>query len=1324
MGYDKINVIYMSYDNEENKFKKTKTVSIKIKPYKLYLDEKKQTYVNKFGGDIFDDFDEGTLDKKLYNSNDSLNSNNLEYLYDNNTIADIKKFMSKKLEKHDIILPLECQYLESKNEYGEIGCITHEYRFLDRALSHITFNISINDIITSKDSNNSDNSKYFEEEKVNILGLKIDTKIVNSRESYTINNLSNKKIKRFLDSNGDSKNDNTIYLYDVINILESFSDINNLNTLLSKDRESFNLFYYGFLEKYFPIIPIDSVKDFLNNRNIYKTHPEYSMMVSNITKKIILMDNLNNSLDKKSINIKNFKDIESIILKFYKSNSNVVRNNLHVMKLYNSIDLDNNIVKVEVYVKDKNIFLEKLYKNDNSRSFKKTDLALKEIKSKQLSYICFHIKIDSITQATHKVIIYSNGNIEATVFNTENYNSAEGIKNNFNNRIIQTLYNFLYSFVKDDAKLYLNIELVKNFISISNITFSINYEVVPDMNTYTDLFNIIKEHETLEEYGISNSEINKDKLILFLTKKSKVGFKLIYNDFHEFNDLNSFYSKSNIVINIRLNDIELKFNNVEIDEFKSYIGMCDTFINYYKDSKKLNNKSNKLNSNIIVSGQKKIKILKQTDPVLYNYDKENKYSRLCQLKQQPIIINKTLASTKYKNKSVKYWNFTKGQPEYYTCDSKLYPHLKFITGNHPKDFCLPCCKKKMVEVLDENNSSYKEKHELCMKNHSYNKNEKVAKHTNRYISLYSCKLELEENRLMKLSNTLNKMFYTFEKDTSDTELYIIGINSFSFYIESYLIKILSLYKYNNLDSSINVLLDIINLFENNVNLYYSICDGVLTTYFRNINHMIDTLYIVASGDIPLENIEWLSYIPWDSIIIELYSQFGVQFIHIYETDNNTLSDSIIDVKEPDLYLDGDDYIMLVHRELMSGNKAIYPIVRINISMFYVDQHIDKCYFKYKDKEITSIEKICSYGKIETTNKETRLDYNWIIDNKDKIQIKSVFINDVNEIFAICLNFKGGSICINVDYIKLWAFKKIDIQYSFSYVTISDKNNINTYVNKSNIKVKMEDINLFSKIFSMELNLIILNDKDFVISGALNDYIFYLTEFEEYKNKYNSSVKITKIGRDNLFIKTENNVLSDEEKVKNALYDVNMYNILLLHIYNKISNFINVDTRKKIKKIFTKNKSIKNIFDELKKIIDLDDVYKILYTYNNENENDLDKRLKFLNEERYLFDSFLDTSKDSIKELLSDIISIDNVNKDMEFDRNLGICSSIDSYYCKNSKFILSKENYEKLFSILARDLSNDFKKKYILMYNDIHSRNNLNLYIKPYKNSKTIIHGV
>ena len=103
MSYDKINIIYMSYDKDENKFKE---------PYKLYIDEKKVGGREKEGGDIFDDFDNNSNSLNILRNSDS--SFDLSYLYDNNTISDIKKYISKKLETYNIDIPFECQYLESK----------------------------------------------------------------------------------------------------------------------------------------------------------------------------------------------------------------------------------------------------------------------------------------------------------------------------------------------------------------------------------------------------------------------------------------------------------------------------------------------------------------------------------------------------------------------------------------------------------------------------------------------------------------------------------------------------------------------------------------------------------------------------------------------------------------------------------------------------------------------------------------------------------------------------------------------------------------------------------------------------------------------------------------------------------------------------------------------------------------------------------------------------------------------------------------------------------------------------------------------------------
>jgi hypothetical protein len=95
-----------------------------------------------------------------------------------------------------------------------------------------------------------------------------------------------------------------------------------------------------------------------------------------------------------------------------------------------------------------------------------------------------------------------------------------------------------------------------------------------------------------------------------------------------------------------------------------------------------------------------LKTLHEKDPVLYDikrYDKTKKvYSVLCQSTRQPILYTEeefnSLPASK-KASLVKYWNFTYQQPAYYECPNKKFPHLSFKVGKHPKNFCLPCCKK-------------------------------------------------------------------------------------------------------------------------------------------------------------------------------------------------------------------------------------------------------------------------------------------------------------------------------------------------------------------------------------------------------------------------------------------------------------------------------------------------------------------------------------------------------------------------------------------------------------------------------------------------------
>lgn len=96
---------------------------------------------------------------------------------------------------------------------------------------------------------------------------------------------------------------------------------------------------------------------------------------------------------------------------------------------------------------------------------------------------------------------------------------------------------------------------------------------------------------------------------------------------------------------------------------------------------------------------KKLRKLREADPELYNLKKHGSdrvYSIICQLPNQPLLYTpeefEGLSATD-KKRLIKYWNFTYNRPAYYSCPHNKYPYFAFKTGFHPKGYCLPCCKK-------------------------------------------------------------------------------------------------------------------------------------------------------------------------------------------------------------------------------------------------------------------------------------------------------------------------------------------------------------------------------------------------------------------------------------------------------------------------------------------------------------------------------------------------------------------------------------------------------------------------------------------------------
>jgi hypothetical protein len=121
----------------------------------------------------------------------------------------------------------------------------------------------------------------------------------------------------------------------------------------------------------------------------------------------------------------------------------------------------------------------------------------------------------------------------------------------------------------------------------------------------------------------------------------------------------------------------------------------------------------------------RLKLLKSKDPELYTFKQFGSdvvFSRICQKEHQPLMyepnelqnIDKTL-----QKKAVKFWNYTTNQPVYYVCTNPAYPYLNFLVGYHPKGYCLPCCKKTKAEDVVVSNSKKNVVYHTCMEQHRY-----------------------------------------------------------------------------------------------------------------------------------------------------------------------------------------------------------------------------------------------------------------------------------------------------------------------------------------------------------------------------------------------------------------------------------------------------------------------------------------------------------------------------------------------------------------------------------------------------------------------------
>lgn len=182
---------------------------------------------------------------------------------------------------------------------------------------------------------------------------------------------------------------------------------------------------------------------------------------------------------------------------------------------------------------------------------------------------------------------------------------------------------------------------------------------------------------------------------------------------------------------------------------------------------KINNKKNKETASSSpadildrIKNKNILKTLKAKDPDGFNIKQFNSdivYSRICQKSHQPVPFSpdelKSLPDN-IKNKLTKYWNFTTQNEMYYLCPNTKFPYLTFIEG-HPKNYCLPCCKKNPAYRVNVSKNLYNKKEKMyfkCLSEYCYTAVEEDV--SSRYIMNYG--KEIDNGRIGRLPEIFEK----------------------------------------------------------------------------------------------------------------------------------------------------------------------------------------------------------------------------------------------------------------------------------------------------------------------------------------------------------------------------------------------------------------------------------------------------------------------------------------------------------------------------------------------------------------------------------------
>lgn len=1084
--------------------------------------------------------------------------------------------------------------------------------------------------------------------------------------------------------------------YFITDLADQF-DTQVIYSKFKNDRYQLELLYYGFVLVYYPMITFGVFMDYLKNEAILKeVYPEL-FNYNDLELQARITD--------QAYSTKPITNLETAIIETTLTmNTKYMSIDmlLSLRNLFDALELNALLSFVKAYVlyEGKPLTLLKSFMNEPEPS----DII-------PINSILIKIRTNLDTNENMKLIIFKNGNYQIkTNWRPEThmtFNKIIGVVIKHVNPVIELINTKL----SDQVKYYnINIQpITKSNITFTETTISFKYDL--DMtearlgilkqilNDYVRAGIIIQKEATIPgyEYYFSKGMYNHDPMRIDkqITLDNYYGF---LSDSATYQKWDALFVKSRL-LQIITTASQITFiiygikDNIEMDSFHLYLNeLLTRHLNQIKSIKSYKDDI------LALKSQKTLKNLKNQDPLLYDfkkiYNSKIVYSKICQKPYQPLMLSeseyKSLSGSKKAN-ATKYWNFTRQEPVWYSCPNHKYPYIKFIIKQHPRDFCIPCCKK--IEMSDRVNPKKQQIHNQCLSQHCYTGEKINVTKGSHYIASYG--KNIEPGRISRLpENTLEPLFFdmhTIDQECSTSDGYYL------FGVPQYLPEGTPGGYINCLASALSLTLE--ELFIDTIHRIKENPDQIRIFSNLTAEELIFTIH-EAKTDLN------------DTFRHIAYYYYGVNTILFEDTQKE-----MIDLILPSGLKSADALFVETHKNLviLKFNQQYYPIYLFNTEIFKRTGIIDVKLFLNESGLISIIRSVVQKTlQNNIVQVKDALDLDILL--KSPFQIKKYYVNKSNRCYGVV-----------IEHHKLQTFLPCAESYYNSTTNAVTEAYQGEYdIEWSEFEKIIKVYNVWVKRISGDVLLMPLIEPEkwirvekSIIGFESKNLMYYFKPISKAPNKLPIQILLYHPYDINKHIQ----ISSDKPiNISKELYHNYIYQLTLLQFIKYFNKQRNTTLRKKILQIIDRitTKDLSGV-KEIMALVPLEDTNKIkilIMSYVSSGDKSAlksDFEMTPFDFDKIELEKLKKLSKPDIKNeitrIAKQIIEINDTIKIADFPNVLSACGDTHDY-CNKGKLIMTKAIFTNIMDVLANDIANESKNKWL--FNQV--------YVAKYVNYFKFIH--